>query len=45
MIQLINLTKHYGKLAAVDTLNLEVPAGQISAFSVPTAPARRQRSA
>ena len=32
MIQLINLTKQYGKLAAVDALNLEVPDGQIFGF-------------
>lgn len=35
MIQLINLTKHYGKLAAVDGLDLEVPAGQIFGFLGP----------
>jgi ABC-2 type transport system ATP-binding protein len=35
MIQLINLTKHYGKVAAVDGLNLEVPAGQIFGFLGP----------
>ncbi|MSP38767.1 MAG: ABC transporter ATP-binding protein [Deltaproteobacteria bacterium] len=35
MIQLINLTKHYGKLAAVDNLNLEVPAGEIFGFLGP----------
>ncbi len=35
MIQLINLTKHYGKLAAVDGLNLEVTAGQIFGFLGP----------
>jgi ABC-2 type transport system ATP-binding protein len=35
MIQLINLTKYYGKLAAVDTLNLEVPAGEIFGFLGP----------
>ena len=35
MIQLINLTKHYGRLAAVDALNLEVPAGQIFGFLGP----------
>ena len=35
MIQLVNLTKHYGKLAAVDALNLEVPAGQIFGFLGP----------
>jgi ABC-2 type transport system ATP-binding protein len=35
MIQLINLTKHYGKLAAVDGLNLAVPAGQIFGFLGP----------
>jgi ABC-2 type transport system ATP-binding protein len=35
MIQLINLTKHYGKLAAVDGLNLEVPAGEIFGFLGP----------
>ncbi len=35
MIELVNLTKHYGKLAAVDVLNLEVPAGQIFGFLGP----------
>jgi ABC-2 type transport system ATP-binding protein len=35
MIQLINLTKHYGKLAAVDNLNLEVRAGEIFGFLGP----------
>jgi ABC-2 type transport system ATP-binding protein len=35
MIQLINLTKHYGKLAAVDDLNIEVPSGQIFGFLGP----------
>lgn len=35
MIQLINLTKRYGKLAAVDDLSLEVPAGQIFGFLGP----------
>ena len=35
MIQLINLTKHYGKLAAVDGLELEVPAGEIFGFLGP----------
>ena len=35
MIQLINLTKHYGKLAAVDDLNLEVAAGEIFGFLGP----------
>ena len=35
MIQLINLTKHYGKLAAVDQLNLEVSAGEIFGFLGP----------
>ena len=35
MIQLINLSKHYGKLAAVDNLNLEVPAGEIFGFLGP----------
>jgi ABC-2 type transport system ATP-binding protein len=35
MIQLINLTKHYGKLAAVDGLNLAVPAGEIFGFLGP----------
>ena len=35
MIQLINLTKHYGKLTAVDNLNLEVPAGEIFGFLGP----------
>ena len=35
MIQLIKLTKHYGKLAAVDGLDLEVPAGEIFGFLGP----------
>ena len=35
MIQLIRLTKHYGKLAAVDGLDLEVPAGEIFGFLGP----------
>lgn len=35
MIQLIDLTKHYGKLAAVDRLNLEVAAGEIFGFLGP----------
>ena len=35
MIQLINLTKHYGKLAAVDNLNLEVAPGEIFGFLGP----------
>jgi ABC-2 type transport system ATP-binding protein len=35
MIQLIDLTKHYGKVAAVDGLSLEVPPGQIFGFLGP----------
>ncbi len=35
MIQLINLTKNYGALTAVDSLNLEVPAGEIFGFLGP----------
>ncbi|HEX2928963.1 MAG TPA: ABC transporter ATP-binding protein [Candidatus Binatia bacterium] len=35
MIQLINLTKHYGKLAAVEELSLEVSAGEIFGFLGP----------
>ena len=35
MIQLINLTKHYGKVAAVDGLTLDVPKGQIFGFLGP----------
>jgi ABC-2 type transport system ATP-binding protein len=35
MIQLINLCKHYGQLAAVDRLNLEVAAGEIFGFLGP----------
>ncbi|HVO95925.1 MAG TPA: ABC transporter ATP-binding protein [Terriglobales bacterium] len=35
MIQLINLTKRYGTLAAVDGLNLEVPTGEIFGFLGP----------
>lgn len=35
MIRLINLSKHYGKLAAVDNLNLQVRAGEIFGFLGP----------
>jgi len=35
MIRVENLTKHYGKLAAVDSLNLEIPAGEIFGFLGP----------
>jgi len=35
MIEIRNLTKHYGKLAAVDNLNLEVAAGEIFGFLGP----------
>ncbi len=35
MIRLENLTKHYGRLAAVDSLNLEVQAGEIFGFLGP----------
>lgn len=35
MIELIHLTKHYGKLAAVDNLDLTVPAGEIFGFLGP----------
>ncbi len=35
MIQLINLTKHYGKLAAVENLILKSPAGEIFGFLGP----------
>lgn len=35
MIELIDLTKRYGELAAVNGLNLEVPAGQIFGFLGP----------
>ena len=35
MIQLINLSKQYGKLAAVDQLDLTVPAGEIFGFLGP----------
>ena len=35
MIQLIHLSKHYGKLPAVDDLSLEIPAGQIFGFLGP----------
>jgi len=35
MIQIINLTKHYGKLAALDKLNLEVAPGEIFGFLGP----------
>jgi ABC-2 type transport system ATP-binding protein len=35
MIKLVNLAKHYGRLAAVDSLNLEVQAGEIFGFLGP----------
>ncbi len=35
MIKLENLTKQYGKLLAVDSLDLEVPAGQLFGFLGP----------
>jgi len=35
MIQINDLSKHYGKLAAVDHLNLKVPAGEIFGFLGP----------
>ncbi|OGQ84769.1 MAG: ABC transporter [Deltaproteobacteria bacterium RIFCSPLOWO2_12_FULL_60_19] len=35
MIHLDNLSKHYGKLAAVDGLSLEIPAGEIFGFLGP----------
>src|SRR5262245_14204547 len=35
MIKLVNLVKHYDRLAAVDSLNLEVQAGEIFGFLGP----------
>ena len=35
MIKLVNLAKHYDRLAAVDSLNLEVEAGEIFGFLGP----------
>jgi ABC-2 type transport system ATP-binding protein len=35
MIQLIDVTKNYGKVTAVDALNLEIPRGQIFGFLGP----------
>ena len=35
MIRLENLTKHYGRVAAVDSLNLEVQPGEIFGFLGP----------
>jgi ABC-2 type transport system ATP-binding protein len=35
MIEIINLTKHYGTLAALDNLNLRVQAGEIFGFLGP----------
>ena len=35
MIKLVNLAKHYGRLAAVDSLSLEVQAGEIFGFLGP----------
>ena len=43
MIKLVNLAKHYGRLAAVDSLNLEVQRRARSlAFSDPMARVRRR---
>ena len=35
MIRLENLTKHYGKLVAVDTIDLQVPEGELFGFVGP----------
>jgi ABC-2 type transport system ATP-binding protein len=35
VIRVENLTKHYGKLAAVDSLDFEIPAGEIFGFLGP----------
>ena len=35
MIKLVNLAKHYDRLAAVDSLNLEIQAGEIFGFLGP----------
>jgi ABC-2 type transport system ATP-binding protein len=35
MIQIVDLSKHYGRLAAVDHLNLEIAAGEIFGFLGP----------
>ncbi len=35
MIKLVNLTKHYGKLVAVDHINLEVAPGEVFGFLGP----------
>ena len=35
MIRIINLRKQYGRLAAVDNLNIEVPPGEIFGFLGP----------
>jgi ABC-2 type transport system ATP-binding protein len=35
MIELVNLAKHYGRLTAVDSLNLEVQTGEIFGFLGP----------
>lgn len=35
MIKLINLTKQYGRLTAVDSINLEIAAGQVFGFLGP----------
>ncbi len=45
MIELRGLTKRYGSFTAVNGIDLTDPAGNCSAFSAPTAPARRRRSA
>ncbi|HBQ26609.1 MAG TPA: ABC transporter, partial [Syntrophomonas sp.] len=35
MLQTVNLTKNYGKLTAVNQLNLEVKAGELFGFLGP----------
>src|SRR5580765_2401270 len=35
MIRIENLSKHYGRLAAVDALDVEIPAGEIFGFLGP----------
>src|SRR5580698_3079780 len=37
MIQISNLSKNFGKLQAVDNLNLEIPQGEFFAFLGPNA--------
>ena len=45
MIELINFTKRYNDLLAVDDLNLKIEAGEMFGFIGPNGPARARPSA